>query len=110
MPTPGELIGQCRLLAPVLTKPENVEVEKFKRLSDQMAEHAELADQANLEAAKLWRRLPETKAGAPPSWVNFRTSLPAGWAALRLKEQNHRAEVRRLRELMKAGQFSEHTA
>jgi len=103
-PTPGQFLPLVRAAdrapAPV-TRPEPwgpITDEAYQALSltDKIWTHQKLAHEANMKAAQLWRALPETRAGNPPSWVKFETTEPSDWKAWRQREANHLAEAKRL--------------
>lgn len=103
-PTPGELRGACDLFRrDVLQRPR---AEAWRELTDSEYDALSLRDKIRHreilayklegDAATLWRRLPETKAGDPPSWRNYAASLADDWARMRETAAAHLNEAKRL--------------
>lgn len=109
-PTPGQILGQLKTREVDHRPPGEpqralTEAEyRLGSLTDKLRHHRLLADEANTRAATLWRRLPETRAGTPPSFVNWVTSLPAPWAEAREIEAYHLGQASEMRDrLSKSG-------
>jgi len=108
-PTPGQLsklaepIAKAALRGPAPETWREITDAQYAALSleDKIWHREKLADEASAKAASLWRRLPETKEGKPPSFVHFESSLPAEWARWRRVQVGHLAEAKRLRDSLK---------
>lgn len=82
-------------------RPLNDEAYDRAPLSEKIRHHQNMASEANLKAAVLWRRLPEARAGNPPSFLEPPSNDPGEWAIWRRREMNHNAEAKRLKAILK---------